>query len=644
MVNQRHPSGDPGPADTASEFSYAAFTTSHEQPAYGDYDGQGAPPGHANGFDAYDGYATGTFDNLGFSYGQADTAYGTAQNAPGGYAAGQWDTGQYDANGLWGDGTYTGIPAQQGLDQAEYGYTAAQWDAAAYAANGYDTGAYDTGAFAPGAFNGNAFDTGTYDTGAFDTSSFDAGAPQPGAYDTGAFDTGAFQAGGYDASAADPNATGAHAFDTGAFDTGAFATGSYGTGPADTGTFDTGTFDTGAFDTGAFDTGAFQTGAYDTAAFPNGVPDSAGYATGQWDSGAWDTNGHSTAYEGYEGHETYGQFTGYGHTDGYGDAGAQEQPPHTGQFETMAVPGAGFGAGEATEQFAPIDATSEFPAYDIPSYDGVEHSAADARPEPSAIVPPQPRSGGRRRPKARRSALMTVAVPSVAVLGVAGAAAASVASSGTDAEEESTTTTQAEGATGGGGGGAPVKPSKANSKLDSQFAKLSEADDFADRASRTQERIDLKKRQAEERKRKAEEAARKEAMRPKFSLPVDQKGLSATFGSAGVNWMSLHSGIDFPVSEGTPVKAATDGTVTTQFDVSFGNMAKVTSKDGTETWYCHLSSTKIRSGEVKAGDVIGYSGTTGNSTGPHLHFEVHPGGGDAVDPLPWLRDKGLNPE
>ncbi|HEV7629043.1 MAG TPA: M23 family metallopeptidase, partial [Streptomyces sp.] len=153
----------------------------------------------------------------------------------------------------------------------------------------------------------------------------------------------------------------------------------------------------------------------------------------------------------------------------------------------------------------------------------------------------------------------------------------------------------------------------------------------------------LKERQEAERERKAKEAARKEALRPKFALPVKEHGLSAQFGQAGLNWMSVHTGIDFPVSEGTPVMAATDGTVTTKYDMSFGNMAVVTSPDGTETWYCHLSSTKIRSGEVKAGDTIGYSGSSGNSTGPHLHFEVHPGGGEAIDPLPWLRAKGLDP-
>lgn len=189
-----------------------------------------------------------------------------------------------------------------------------------------------------------------------------------------------------------------------------------------------------------------------------------------------------------------------------------------------------------------------------------------------------------------------------------------------------------------------VKPVAANSKLDSQLADLShEADDFADRASRTQERIDLKQRQVAAKKKADAEAARKEAARPKFVLPVTQKGLSAYFGQAGVNWMSVHTGIDFPVSYGTPVMAATDGTVRTQWNSAYGNMAMVTAPDGTETWYCHLSSTKIRSGSVKAGEVIAYSGNSGNSTGPHMHFEVRPHGGAAIDPLPWLRSHGLDP-
>ncbi|GHB45060.1 peptidase [Streptomyces cirratus] len=244
----------------------------------------------------------------------------------------------------------------------------------------------------------------------------------------------------------------------------------------------------------------------------------------------------------------------------------------------------------------------------------------------------------RRRTPAKRSALLTVAVPSACVMGVAGVAAASVGGlTGTDKPAQDTTTMAAPDP-------ASVKPVAANNKLDTQLTALSaDAGDFADRASRTQERLDLRQRQEEEKKKRAEEAAAKEAARPKFAIPVTQHGLSAGFGQAGGMWMSVHTGIDFPVSYGTPVMAATDGTVRTQWNSAYGNMAIVTSPDGTETWYCHLSSTKIRSGKVQAGDVIAYSGNSGNSTGPHLHFEVRPGAGSPIDPQAWLRSHGLDP-
>jgi murein DD-endopeptidase MepM/ murein hydrolase activator NlpD len=64
---------------------------------------------------------------------------------------------------------------------------------------------------------------------------------------------------------------------------------------------------------------------------------------------------------------------------------------------------------------------------------------------------------------------------------------------------------------------------------------------------------------------------------------------------------------------------------------------------GTETWYCHLDSFKKQSGLVVAGEEIGAVGSTGNSTGPHLHLEIHPGGGSAVDPFRILESKGLKP-
>ncbi|GAA3763687.1 M23 family metallopeptidase [Streptomyces tremellae] len=279
--------------------------------------------------------------------------------------------------------------------------------------------------------------------------------------------------------------------------------------------------------------------------------------------------------------------------------------------------------------------------------------AADAEPTaPDADAPwapSVPRPGGRsaaraagarsrRRAPAKRSALLTIAVPSACVMGAAGIAAASVtaAGGGDDKRDDLATTAVADPSS--------VQPVAANDRMDTQLAALSaDARDFGDRASRTQKRIDLKARQAAEKKKREEEAARKEAARPKYLLPVKQRGLSAYFGQAGVNWMSVHTGIDFPVMTGTPVMAATDGTVRTQWNSSYGNMVIVTAPDGTETWYCHLSSARVRSGSVKAGDAIAYSGNTGNTTGPHLHFEVRPGGGAAIDPLPWLRGHGLDP-
>ncbi|MCC3777905.1 peptidoglycan DD-metalloendopeptidase family protein [Streptomyces sp. UNOB3_S3] len=366
--------------------------------------------------------------------------------------------------------------------------------------------------------------------------------------------------------------------------------------------------------------------------------------SGQWDSGQWDMSAPATqtwdasAYATADAPQAQDRL----HSE-------QQQPEvqHTPtvMVDVSGVPGLSEAAGVADAETRAMVITP------LPEEtEGIGNAGAtgddDPAPAPSrarsrAEVPHQSRGSRRKGAPARagyrprRKALLTVAVPSVAVMGVAGIAAASVMTGGGQKDTQQTTAASAPDNS--------VKLSAANSKLDTQLASLSQgADDFASRASRTQERIDLKVRQEEERKRKAEEAARKERERPKFALPVDQHGLSAYYGQAGVNWMSVHTGIDFPVSYGTPVMAANDGTVSTQYNVAYGNMAKVTSSDGTETWYCHLSSYKLRSGPVKAGDVIAYSGNSGNSTGPHLHFEVHPGG-SAVDPLPWLRSHDLDP-
>ncbi|WP_233435878.1 M23 family metallopeptidase [Streptomyces anulatus] len=280
------------------------------------------------------------------------------------------------------------------------------------------------------------------------------------------------------------------------------------------------------------------------------------------------------------------------------------------------------------------------PTYDAPG-SAQDTSAASSAPSTSPDRPATRRADGRgrgRRAPRRGSAFLTVVAPSVAFVGMAGMAAASIGL-GDDVEAVEAADDPA------------VEPSAANSEFDTQLTTLSSgADDFAERASRTQERVDLEQQRLEEQKRrKAEakrkkaEAARKEALRPKFVLPVAQKGVGELFGAAGAMWSNRHTGLDFPVPMNTPVMAVTDGTVEAVWNTSYGNLVKVTAPDGTQTWYAHLAGFRIRSGFVKAGTVIAYAGSTGNSSGPHLHLEVHPGGGDAIDPLAWLRSHGLDP-
>ncbi|MGW8455203.1 M23 family metallopeptidase [Streptomyces niveus] len=392
-----------------------------------------------------------------------------------------------------------------------------------------------------------------------------------------------------------------------------------------------------------------DTGAYDATAWNSGAPAAQPDVPFQAEAPYY---GDTATYESYES-------GAYEQTAAYEPAAYEPEieHQHETEYEQVAYDSEheydtpGPEPEQVSESESNLD--SEYPAYaehpEHPEHsDHPDHFEDDdqlvgaAATVTAATVTPRPvrraagGNRGRRRTPAKRSALLTVAVPSACVMGVAGIAAASVGGLGAEESKNDSTAVTASDT-------AAVKPAAVNNKLDTQLAALdADARDFGDRASRTQERIDLKERQAAEKKKREEEAAAKEAARPKFAIPVANHALSAYYGQAGVNWMSMHTGIDFPVSYGTPVMAATDGTVRTQWNGAYGNMAIVTAPDGTETWYCHLSSTKIRSGSVKAGDEIAYSGNSGNSTGPHLHFEVRPGGGSAIDPLGWFRSHGLN--
>ncbi|MFD9691695.1 M23 family metallopeptidase [Kitasatospora sp. NPDC059146] len=145
-----------------------------------------------------------------------------------------------------------------------------------------------------------------------------------------------------------------------------------------------------------------------------------------------------------------------------------------------------------------------------------------------------------------------------------------------------------------------------------------------------------------EAKRAAEEAERAKAAA--LTLPVKDYDLSAHYGQSARYWAHLHTGLDFAADTGTAVYAVGQGTVTSAgWSGSYGYRIVETLPDGTEIWYCHLSSIIKGSGKVTAGQQIGKVGATGNVTGPHLHLEVRPGGGAPVDPETWLQQRGLTP-
>jgi len=130
-----------------------------------------------------------------------------------------------------------------------------------------------------------------------------------------------------------------------------------------------------------------------------------------------------------------------------------------------------------------------------------------------------------------------------------------------------------------------------------------------------------------------------------WHLPVTGYRLTARFGASSGLWSHNHTGLDFAAPTGTPVMSVTNGVVTsTGYEGAYGNQIIITTDDGTELWYCHLNSYAVEVGDtVRAGEVIGTVGSTGNSTGPHLHLEVRPGAGDPVDPYEALRANGVQP-
>ena len=119
---------------------------------------------------------------------------------------------------------------------------------------------------------------------------------------------------------------------------------------------------------------------------------------------------------------------------------------------------------------------------------------------------------------------------------------------------------------------------------------------------------------------------------------------SSCFGS---RWGALHGGVDIAAPIGTPIYAAHSGVVARAGTATgFGYAVYIRGDDGAVTVYGHVNQYFVRAGErVVAGELIAEVGNRGQSTGPHLHFEVHPSGamyGGQVDPVPWLRGRGVS--
>lgn len=121
----------------------------------------------------------------------------------------------------------------------------------------------------------------------------------------------------------------------------------------------------------------------------------------------------------------------------------------------------------------------------------------------------------------------------------------------------------------------------------------------------------------------------------------NEDDVSAFFGAVGrhpINKGTIHGGIDIKGKSGTPILATADGIVNkASLEGKWGNLIIISHSDGFETWYAHLQGFHIEEEQaVKKGDVIGYLGNTGKSTGPHLHYEVKQNG-TRLNPMDYLK-------
>ncbi|MEU6151891.1 M23 family metallopeptidase [Actinosynnema sp. NPDC047251] len=174
------------------------------------------------------------------------------------------------------------------------------------------------------------------------------------------------------------------------------------------------------------------------------------------------------------------------------------------------------------------------------------------------------------------------------------------------------------------------------------------SDGYADRQAELKRQKDAE--DAEKARVAAEEAARKPVVveapsKPAVAKATVAKPAEGSFTSGfGSRWGTTHFGVDIANSIGTPILSALDGVVVEAGPASgFGLWVRVQHSDGTITVYGHVNEILVSQGQqVAAGQQIATMGNRGQSTGPHLHFEVWIGGSQKIDPIGWLGERGIS--
>jgi murein DD-endopeptidase MepM/ murein hydrolase activator NlpD len=128
---------------------------------------------------------------------------------------------------------------------------------------------------------------------------------------------------------------------------------------------------------------------------------------------------------------------------------------------------------------------------------------------------------------------------------------------------------------------------------------------------------------------------------PAWVSPLPGATITSCFGP---RWGTVHQGIDFAMPEGTPIRAAAAGTVLGAgwLYSGYGMSVMIDNGGGIYTHYAHAEQVLVSAGQhVVPGQIIALEGATGDATGPHLHFEVHAGLWNQIDPAPFLRAHGV---